>query len=308
MKTVAVLLSSYNGTRYIKEQIDSILAQENVDVTIFVRDDGSKDGTVDLLRTYDENKVKVFPEENQGVGVSFMRLVYMVPTDFDYYCFSDQDDIWLPEKLSKAVEKLSAEQVPALYASNQLLVDAEGKQYDIRHHKTPATAYEKIMAANQLSGCTFVWNRELHDILVKPEHRPDESFFKVRIHDIWVILIASIAGKVIYDPEGYIKYRIHGNNEVGTSERKKNLDKLKSDYRNMFVKKNNRYRSATCKEVILHLPEYLSEERTVMTRKYYEYLTNGKIKRELLFVKKPFFLGENEKLWKYRFKILFNLW
>lgn len=310
MKTVAVLLSAYNGIRYIKEQIDSILDQEDVEVTIFVRDDGSCDGTVNMLkeRYKDYPNVIISSEENCGVGISFMRLLYKAPDNFDYYCFCDQDDIWLPRKLIAAIDMIEKKSGPVLYASNQLLVDSNGEQYDIRYHKEPDHGYRNIICTNKLAGCTFVWNNALQKIIADPKHRPDESFFKIRIHDVWVILVAVITGTVIYDNDSYIKYRIHSANEVGTVERRTLTQKIKSDYTDLFVKKKTRHRSDTCKLVVSLFSDLLSPEELQATKDHYEYLTKGSVKRKLLFSREPYFRGEKESLLKYRIKILFNIW
>ena len=98
---VAILLATYNGEKYLREQIDSILKQNGVDLTLYVRDDGSTDGTIDLLKEYVVNTkaVKLDIGKNLGVGNSFMQLLYDCPNDFDFYAFSDQDDIWDENKL-----------------------------------------------------------------------------------------------------------------------------------------------------------------------------------------------------------------
>ena len=96
---VAVLMSTYNGEKYIRDQIDSILSQIKVNVTLFIRDDGSTDSTVKIITQYTEkySNIKFWVGENIGVGNSFMQLLYSLTDEFDYYAFSDQDDIWLNE-------------------------------------------------------------------------------------------------------------------------------------------------------------------------------------------------------------------
>ena len=129
MYKVAVLMSTYNGEKYLREQIDSILAQEGVDVTLYIRDDGSSDSTIEIINEYltKTNRIKFYIGENIGVGNSFMQLVYDCPEDYDYYAFSDQDDIWLTEKMQVAVDSLKEYSNPFLYCSNQILVDKNGK-------------------------------------------------------------------------------------------------------------------------------------------------------------------------------------
>ena len=102
MDKVAILMSTYNGEKYLDEQIGSILAQEGVDVTLYIRDDGSSDRTAEIIKYYCKryHNVSFTQGENLGVGNSFMQLVYDAKDVYDYYAFADQDDIWLRDKLS----------------------------------------------------------------------------------------------------------------------------------------------------------------------------------------------------------------
>lgn len=127
--SVAVLLSSYNGSKFIERQVQSILNQKDVKVTLFIRDDGSKDEkTLEILEEYKKiENIVLVQEQNVGLAVSFMNLVYMAKDSFDYYCFADQDDIWLEEKLIEAIKKIKDYDTPVLYVSNQTLVDSNEK-------------------------------------------------------------------------------------------------------------------------------------------------------------------------------------
>ena len=108
MYTVQVLLSTYNGETYLKQQLDSILNQKNVAVKLFVRDDGSSDGTVDILRAYAalHDNICYLCGENCGVVASFFRLFELSDPDVDFYALSDQDDVWDEDKVSIACQKL----------------------------------------------------------------------------------------------------------------------------------------------------------------------------------------------------------
>lgn len=100
-----VLMASYNGIPFISEQIDSILSQAEVDVRLFVRDDGSSDGTRDLLQRYaDEGSLTLLTGENLGPALGFLTLLRNAP-EADYYAFSDQDDIWDSDKLITAIKQ-----------------------------------------------------------------------------------------------------------------------------------------------------------------------------------------------------------
>ena len=108
MRNILVLMSTYNGEKYLKEQIDSILAQKNVEVTIQVRDDGSTDGTIRILEEYQKcGKLNWYSSTNMGPAKSFLDLVYNAPLKYDYYAFCDQDDYWKEDKLYKAIETVS---------------------------------------------------------------------------------------------------------------------------------------------------------------------------------------------------------
>ena len=116
MDRVCVLMASYNGEKFIREQIDSILRQEGVEVSLVVRDDHSTDSTPEILREYEEaGKISVLRDDiHLGAPNGFMKLLYEADP-CDYYAFADQDDIWLPDKLSRAVNAIRGFNGPALY-------------------------------------------------------------------------------------------------------------------------------------------------------------------------------------------------
>lgn len=225
MHKVAVLMSTYNGEEYLREQIESILAQEDVDVTLYIRDDGSSDSTIEIVQEYQKkhSNIKLDVGNNMGVGNSFMQLVYDCPDEYDYYAFSDQDDVWLPEKLKKAVEMIEECEKPVLYCSNQVLVDKDLKIIGMRHNQKPDISYKQIMCQNKITGCTMVWNKAMNDLLSEEKRRPTPELLRCRIHDVWVAMVASVSGIIKYDDKGYILYRQHENNVVGV--RKDNLIK-----------------------------------------------------------------------------------
>ena len=123
VKKVQILMSTYNGEDYIREQLDSILAQSYPDVDILIRDDGSKDDTFVILKEYEErhSNIKAFQGENLGINKSFFEL--LKKSQGDYIGFCDQDDYWLPEKIEKAVQQLERMTGPALYCGAKTLVN-----------------------------------------------------------------------------------------------------------------------------------------------------------------------------------------
>ena len=124
-------MSSYNGEEFIREQIDSILGQEGVETALHVRDDGSTDSTQEILEEYrKQGKLRWYTGDNLKPAKSFMDLIATVETDAEYIALSDQDDVWLPEKLKTATEALKEfpKDRPAMYYGNTKLVDRELKE------------------------------------------------------------------------------------------------------------------------------------------------------------------------------------
>lgn len=219
MDSVAIIMSTYNGEKYLAEQIDSILAQKDVDIALYIRDDGSSDGTLSILDAYRKKNanITVVTGSNVGVGSSFMAALKSAGTHADYYAFADQDDIWLPEKIRKAINCIKAEEDvrPVCYCSNQILVDCRDEIIGIRHEKPVDTGYLQVLCNNMVTGCTMVWNRKLQKILADDRYTPSPGLLKKRIHDVWVAMVAAVVGTIYYDPNAYIHYRQHENNVVG---------------------------------------------------------------------------------------------
>ena len=216
----AVLLSTYNGERYLKEQVDSILSQKGVDVELYVRDDGSHDQTLEILRSYKRKNIHIASDgENLGPGMSFIKLLYIVGRrrDADFYAFADQDDIWLGDKLSKAVSMILDEHTPLLYCSNQTLYE-DGEETGLRFREEPDLTLAHHIHKNELSGCTMVLNSALAKCITDTRC-PGKDILDYRMHDAWIFLVALIQGQVVYDPDSSILYRIHGNNTVGVKEK-----------------------------------------------------------------------------------------
>ena len=214
MKKVQVLLSAYNGEKYLREQLDSILSQQYKNITLLIRDDGSTDGTLDILEEYKRNyeNVAYYAGENIGIQNSFFELMKMADKDADYYAFSDQDDVWLPGKIERAVAMLEREEQeqPLLYGGKVIYANENLEIMEtvpFRNLKEPGIG--NALVENIFTGCTEVFNRELLEkvTLCLPTCEI--------LHDWWLYMCGSCFGKVIYDQEGYILYRQHSHNQVG---------------------------------------------------------------------------------------------
>ena len=186
-----------------------------------IRDDGSTDGTVAICEQYAQKYSNIdfaVNEHNKGCAMNFMDMVYAADADaYDYFAFSDQDDYWLPEKLSKAIEQLRATPaaVSALYYSDVCNVDADLSNG--RAEYQPFLQYAKSLKAllllNWASGCTMVWNGAMQRLLQLAPLQRDVCF---RLHDSWVHLVGLTCGQVHADlNHSYIKRRITGENLGG---------------------------------------------------------------------------------------------
>lgn len=304
---VAVLMSTYNGQKFIREQIESILNQEGVAVRLYARDDGSSDQTLEILKEYEEaGKLKILPaKQNIGPGRSFMKLIYAVSkyADLDYMAFGDQDDVWLPRKLYAAVEKLKdAGEMPALYGSNQTLYQ-DGKEGELRFHCPQDTSLEHHINRNEVSGCTMVMNKKLVMAIASRPY-PPANIIDFRIHDAWVALVAILTGIFIYDPDSYILYRIHENNTVGikkTSARER-LNRLMLRGNNGELRAN--LRSNTAKVLLEYYPDMDEGYRAVL-EKYAYYRKSLKCRLALLGDRK-IIKATGERPLVFRLKILMN--
>lgn len=287
LPTVAVLMSTYNGEKYIREQLDSIFNQEKVEVKLFVRDDGSSDGTVGIVKEYSQRYpiTLIVDGENVQPGESFMRLVYKyadVP-GIDYYAFADQDDIWLLDKLHTAVDEIkkNGNGTPTLYSSNQYIYTDDRNEGD-RHKKPQRVDLISHMTKNTIAGCTFVFNKALAQLVAEAE-RPDSRIIKYRLHDAWLMLVAIVCGRVIYDENSHMLYRIHNENTVGVNKItvSARLDKLKR----YFVKRDDaNLRLITAKELLSLFPQMDVDKKRIL-RLYADYQSSWKNKKALAFHK-----------------------
>ena len=207
---VVVLMSTYNGEKYLEEQLISIVNQKGVDVRILVRDDGSTDATHKILNDWQNKSVlRWYSGENLRPARSFMQLL-SDSDNSEYYAFSDQDDYWYADKLYSAIEQLSCyNDIPALYFCQTQLADNNLNPIDsviIR----PFVTFGEALVYQFVGGCTMVLNKRLRDIVVR--YRPDF----LSMHDVWIYNVAlAIGAKVLFDPTPHMLYRQHGNNVVG---------------------------------------------------------------------------------------------
>lgn len=216
--SVLVMMATYNGEKYVAEQIDSILAQEGVDVTLTISDDCSTDATSQICARYAQNTNNVHfavNKNNKGLARNFMDMLYGTnATSYDYFAFSDQDDYWMPDKLERAIKAItSAGEGPRLYYSDVCNVDEHlnGGSREYAAFAPYANSFGLLLTVNWASGCTMVFNTAFASVLQRyvPQEWP-------RIHDGWVHLVARVLNAQVPDLDhACIKRRISGHNQVG---------------------------------------------------------------------------------------------
>lgn len=304
MNKVAVLMCTYNGEKNLREQIDSILKQKGVSASLYVRDDGSKDNTIKILEEYRLNgDLKWFQGENIGPASGFMELLYQTAhEDYDYFAFSDQDDIWLETKLLDAVVKIKncSESQYILYGANQTLLK-DGVPANNVYNEMPILTTPYLMDHNKIAGCTMVINKNLARLISESDHI-DSTVLKSRMHDLWLVLVANTCGKVVFDMNPTMLYRIHEHNVVGEADTsfKTRIARLKKDRGD---RSNSRSRYAS--ELLRCFERYIKREEKQALELYANYRRSVNTKLKFLSATKLIKqTGENAAL--FRIKILLN--
>jgi glycosyltransferase involved in cell wall biosynthesis len=216
---LSILLSTFNGERFLAEQLASLQQQTASDWRLYWRDDGSSDATPKVMAQFlaelgPDRAVAVPSEERLGASRSFLSLLRAAHADgADIVAFADQDDVWLPEKLARGREALSAVSAgsAALYFARQVLVDARLQRIGLSPVLRRPPGFPAALTQNVATGCTLMLNRAALE-LVATSRAPSST-----LHDWWCYLIVTAAGgSVLFDTTPVVLYRQHGDNLVGT--------------------------------------------------------------------------------------------
>lgn len=287
MDKIQVLLSTYNGEKYIKEQIESILKQEEVEISLLIRDDGSTDKTIEIIENLaQENRnITFYKEENIGPARSFMDLINK-SDEVSFYAFADQDDVWKPKKIISAINMLKKEKdKPSLYMSALEIVDEDLNFVEIKK-VSGNFCFEGEIVKNFATGCTQVFNKSLRDII--KSYNPSY----IIMHDSWITRVCyAIGGIVIIDDNTYIKYRQHSNNVLGYKD--EGLQKLKRQFKIAFIDKIS-MRVNIAKELKNGYEKMLTKDAKQVVENLINYQQNKKAKKWLLKNKK--FRTNNSKI------------
>lgn len=283
-KKIAVLLASYNGVKYIKEQVDSILNQKEVDVTIFISDDLSTDGTIEYLQEIYKGleNIVYLPSGSKfgGAGKNFFRLIRDVDfSSFDFISFVDQDDIWNKDKLIRAIKTIEYKQIDA-YSSNVLAFWEDGKEMVINKSSSQAKYDYLFEAAGP--GCTYVLKKDLVIFLQKFICENWEDVNKVDLHDWFIYAFARENNyKWHIDEKLSMRYRQHTSNQVGANDGlKAKLKRLKKVFSSWY------------REEIIKIIKVLRLENKY---KFSKYILNKSYINNLLLLKYSFEFRRNKK-------------
>lgn len=224
---VAILLATYNGEPFLAELLESIVGQTTDHYCCYIHDDGSTDGTREIIdrycRLYPERFVVVEGASTGGARNNFMYLLSMV--DADYIMFCDQDDVWLPDKIAKTYKVMldNDDDKPIAIYSDLQVVDSDLKVIDASYYhysgKQPLNnKVPQLLYCNVAVGCTMMINRRLRDLALDVK-----NIDNIYMHDWWLALLAAAEGRLLYLPESTILYRQHEGNTVGARKINKGL-------------------------------------------------------------------------------------
>lgn len=291
MYKILILLSTYNGEKYIDEQIQSLLAQEGLDLQILIRDDGSTDRTINKLNHYKEmypEKITMYTGPNLGVVASYFDLIEVCSDKFDFFAFCDQDDVWDSDKLIEAVRLLESgfKQEALMYCSPTRMVTEDLSYLGTwpQQPQKPLTMCNSIIE-NVAVGCTIVLNEKAMKLI---KNNLPRTLSNVIMHDWWAYICISTFGQVIFDINSYIQYRQHSHNVLG------------GQVDNWFMKWNKRLRrflkgenykilSKQAREFVNCYHTILTTEQKTQIQSYLDALDRGILHRMLYTLRTPFY-------------------
>lgn len=293
--TVDILMATYNGEKYLQEQLKSIEGQTYTNWNLIIRDDCSKDNTVEILKEFEKahpGQVRIYVNVKPSGNAKNNFLHLLSDAENNYVMFSDQDDVWLPDKIECTYERMAflektyKQDYPCLVYTDLYVVDKDLNiiaNSFIQYMNLPQKLnYKKVIIQNSVSGCTVMINKKLLDISLRIK-----TADKIIMHDHFLALTASILGKYSLVNKSTIYYRQHGMNSVGASNAKslnymlgryyRGKDKFKSDLKASM--KQVEY----FLEIYCHI--YMEESVKSLLKKYSNLYNKNKIYRLLFYLK-----------------------
>lgn len=284
---VDILLATYNGGRFLREQLDSIFNQTFTDWHIIVSDDGSTDNTIEILNEY----IKKFPDKmtmvfsNTHFGNARDNFFYLMKhANSKYIMFCDQDDYWLPNKIEKTLNflKIHENGNPTLVYSDLEVVDEflNTISYSfIKYQKLnlKKVTFNSLIMENVVAGCTMMINSSLKNIALN--YRNSENII---MHDWWLALIAEKFGNLVFLDDTLIKYRQHSNNSVGAQKVGSFLYIL-NKFKKIQISLSKKQQQA--KEFLNQFENKLDSQSKLILNQYINILQKGKLHRIYFYFK-----------------------
>ncbi|MDH1815220.1 glycosyltransferase [Comamonas aquatica] len=262
--TIAIIISAYNAEKYIKEQVESILNQVDVNVFLWIRNDGSVDRTLEILRTEfgTDSRVVVTDGDNLGAAESFLQAIFECDYQCQYYGFSDADDVWVANKLKLSIEKIkiSSSSNPIAVATQMKVVDQNLQTIGLTDPPRIGLKFNNAVVQTVASGASILMNQSAFSLL--RSYRPKS----VVMHDAWIYLLITAFGNFLYLDQPTILYRQHGNNVFGTSHgfKRRFLNRINR------IKRKSPYKKQAV-EFFSAFGEQLSAENRVVIEEYINY-------------------------------------
>ena len=217
-KKIAILMCTFNGERFLEEQLNSFLNQTHKNFDLWVSDDGSHDRTLNILTAFSEKhpgRLKgVFRGPSDGHAANFLSLLARTEIYADYYAFSDQDDIWGDQKLEQALNRLVDldDNIPLLYCNRTEIVDENNRTIGLSPIFDRPPSFQNALVQSIAGGNTMVFNNRTRDLLIIG------GFDTPVAHDWWAyIVVAGCGGVVLYDTSPSLRYRQHSANVIGVN-------------------------------------------------------------------------------------------
>ncbi|MBB2494402.1 glycosyltransferase family 2 protein [Aquipseudomonas ullengensis] len=250
---VAILLATYNGERYLAEQLESLLKQTHKNWVLYVSDDGSCDTTLDILGQYQsrlQDRLHIQQGPKQGFAANFLSMAVADKITADYFAFCDQDDLWHADKLERALAWLEHQppEYPGLYCSRTRLVGSSGAPIGLSPLLCKPPSFRNALVQSIAGGNTMVFNSALKHLVTRAGNPTVVS------HDWWLYMLTSgCKGNILYDTKPAIGYRQHGANLIGSNRSlKSRLKRLKNVMSGHYKQWNEINLSAleTCKHLL----------------------------------------------------------
>jgi len=267
MNTVAILLSTYNGEKYILDQLRSLENQSYLDFDLYIRDDASSDNTVTLIKQFQSQSnlsIIFLPTEiNLGAKDSFAYLLKhsIQHLQYEYFMFCDQDDVWLPKKIELTLKKiLEVEKfslnTPLLIHTNLKVVNTNldilsNSYWHYQHIDPSKDALNQLLLQNTITGCTVMINKKLANLVFLIPHN-------VIMHDWWLGLVAASFGQIHHIDTPTMLYRQHSNNDTGATSF--NFNTILKKFQNLSNINLNKY-IIQAEELLSHYSEDLNTEQ-----------------------------------------------